>query len=78
MSVRSGIVFGVREVRANVTVKKGLRGCGSHCLRSVLLSAQAYPCHQSQRSGCLQSAPSQHLKFTFMANGRMFPIPRDL
>ena len=29
MSVRSGIVFGVREVRANVTVKQGLRGCGS-------------------------------------------------
>ena len=28
MSVRSGIVFGVREVRANVTVKQGLRGCG--------------------------------------------------
>ena len=29
MSVMSGIVFGVREVRANVTVKQGLRGCGS-------------------------------------------------
>ena len=27
--MRSGTVFGVREVRANVTAKQGLRGCGS-------------------------------------------------
>ena len=29
MSVRSGIVFGVREVSANVTAKQVLRGWGS-------------------------------------------------
>ena len=27
--MRSGIVFGVREVRANMTAKQVLRGCGS-------------------------------------------------